>query len=167
MRSESQNPDWGIIDLSGCDAEIFGEVASNIRRARIVHLVSDLESACLAELMCKRVSRNGVHFVERQWRAERLSFPCSTVPQLLQDQWGRAVDSSGYESDGTPQIRKPVMPSPELGQGYCNQQPERQIFESKTKKEPLKILRGSSEVLKSLFTPEFTPLGFRRLHHFC
>ena len=60
MRSESQNPDWAIIDLSGCDAEIFGEVASNIRRARIVHSVSVLESACLRELMCKRVSRRQI-----------------------------------------------------------------------------------------------------------
>jgi len=62
VRSKSQNPDWGIIDLSGCDAEIFGEVASNIRRARIVHLVSVLERIRLEGLICKRVSRSGVRF---------------------------------------------------------------------------------------------------------
>ena len=66
MRSESQDGNRRSVDLSRSDAEIFGEVASNIRRARIVHLVSVLESACLRELMCKRVSRSGLNFAGRR-----------------------------------------------------------------------------------------------------
>ena len=60
MRSKGQDANRIAVGLSGCDAEIFGEVANNIRRARIVHSVSVLESACLRELMCKRVSRRQI-----------------------------------------------------------------------------------------------------------
>ena len=60
MRSKSQYANRIAVGLSGSDAEIFGEVANNIRRAKIVRLVSVLESACLEELMCKRVSRRQI-----------------------------------------------------------------------------------------------------------
>ena len=60
MWSESQDGNRRSVDLSRSDGEKFGEVANNIRRARIVHSVSVLESACLRELMCKRVSRRQI-----------------------------------------------------------------------------------------------------------
>ena len=71
MRSESQDANRIAVGLSSSDAEIFGEVASNIRRARIVHLVSVLESACLEELICKRVSRSGTVLISNGLKTER------------------------------------------------------------------------------------------------